>query len=264
MTSSPERHPDRYVRIDAVAATRGGSRGRPRATAGARVIEALEHQPRARISLEAALRDDHALSHAYLFHGPAGSGKRAAARAFAAALISAGADDPEDAARRVMSGVHPTSHGSSRAARTTSWSTTCVPTSCVRRRCARSSRSERVFVIVDADRMNDESQNSLLKTLEEPASFAHYVLVSSAPGRLLETIPSRCRPVRFGAVPPARIAEALQAEGVPADTALACARLSGGDADRARALAGPEAPLRREAEARRARRPCRSTRTPNG
>ena len=125
-----------------------------------------------------------------------------------------------------------------------------VRTEIVRQAAMRPFESQRrVFVIVDADRMNDESQNSLLKTLEEPASYAHYVLVSSAPGRLLETIPSRCRPVRFGAVPPARIAEALQAEGVPADTALACARLSGGDTDRARALAGPEAPLRHEAEA---------------
>ncbi len=104
------------------------------------MIEALEHQPRARISLEAALRDDQALSHAYLFHGPAGSGKRGAARAFAAALIAAGADDPADAERRVMSGVHPTSPGSSHAARTTSSWTTCAPASCARRRCARSSR----------------------------------------------------------------------------------------------------------------------------
>ena len=107
----------------------------------------------------------------------------------------------------------------------------------------------RVFVIADADRMNDESQNALLKTLEEPAAFAHFVLVSSAPGRLLPTIPSRCRPVRFGAIPPPLIAEALEGEGIAAATALACARLSGGDAERARALAGPDAALRAEAEA---------------
>ena len=74
------------------------------------------------------------------------------------------------------------------------------------------------------------------------------MLVSSAPGRLLETIPSRCRPVRFGAIPTARVAETLEAEGVPAPTALRRARLAGGDADRARALAGPEAELRAEAE----------------
>ena len=121
----------------------------------------------------------------------------------------------------------------------------------------------RVFVIVDADRMNEESQNSLLKTFEEPAAFAHFVLVSSAPGRLLETIPSRCRPIRFGAIPPARVAEALEGEGVAAPTALACARLSGGDVERARALAGPMRPCGREAEAA-ARATLADTTTPRG
>ena len=210
---------------------------------------ALEHQPRARISLEAALRDDQALSHAYLFHGPAGSGKRRAARAFAAALISAGSEDPADAERRVMSGVHPDlTWIEPRGAHEILVDD--VRTRIVRQAALRPFESRRrVFVIVDADRMNEESQNSLLKTLEEPGSFAHFVLVSSAPGRLLETIPSRCRPVRFGAIPPAHIAQELEAEGVASATALAAARLSGGDADRARALAGPEAPLRTEAEA---------------
>jgi DNA polymerase-3 subunit delta' len=212
------------------------------------VIEALEHQPRVRISLEAALRDDQALSHAYLFHGPTGSGKRDAARAFAAALISAGADDPEDTRRRVLSGVHPDiTWVEPRGAHEILVDD--VRTQIVRQVALRPFESRRrVFVIVDADRMNDESQNSLLKTLEEPSAYAHFVLVSSAPGRLLETIPSRCRPIRFGAIAPARVAETLEGEGVPADTALACARLSGGDIERARALAGPEAPLRREAE----------------
>ncbi|HZO58837.1 MAG TPA: hypothetical protein VFB51_04005 [Solirubrobacterales bacterium] len=213
------------------------------------MIETLEHQPRVRISLEAALQDDHALSHAYLFHGPAGSGKRQAARAFAAALISAGADDPDDASRRVMSGVHPDiTWVEPRGAHEILVDD--VRTQIVRQAALRPFESRRrVFVIVDADRMNDESQNSLLKTLEEPAPYAHFVLVSSAPGRLLETIPSRCRPIRFSAIPPARVAEMLAADGVEAGTALAAARLAGGDARRARALAGPEAELRTEAEA---------------
>ena len=158
------------------------------------MIEALEHQPRVRISLEAALSDDQALSHAYLFHGPPGSGKRQAARAFAAALLAAGADDPEDAERRVWAGVHPDlTWVEPRGAHDILVDD--VRTQIVRQAALRPFESRRrVFVIVDADRMNEESQNSLLKTLEEPAPFAHFVLVSSAPGRLLETIPSRCRP----------------------------------------------------------------------
>jgi DNA polymerase-3 subunit delta' len=97
--------------------------------------------------------------------------------------------------------------------------------------------------------MNDESQNALLKTLEEPAEFAHLVLVSSAPGRLLPTILSRLQSVRFGPIPPARIAELLESEGVDATTALACARLANGNTGRARYLASPEGAVQRsEAE----------------
>jgi DNA polymerase-3 subunit delta' len=211
-------------------------------------LDALEHQPRARVALEAGLRDEDALSHAYLFHGPPGSGKRRAAKAFAAALISAGSDDPADAERRVLSGVHPDlTWVEPRGAHEILVDD--VRTRIVRQAALRPFESRRrVFVIVDADRMNDESQNSLLKTLEEPGAYAHFVLVSSAPGRLLPTIPSRCRPVRFGAIPPAHIAETLTAEGVDAATALAAARLSTGDEELARALAGPAADQRAEAQ----------------
>jgi DNA polymerase III subunit delta' len=213
------------------------------------VQAATEHQPRARIALEAALRDPAALSHAYLFHGPPGSGKRAAAREFAAALIARDSGDPDDTRRRVLSGVHPDiAWVEPRGAHEILVAD--VREDVVRQAALRPFEARvRVFVIADADRMNDESQNALLKTLEEPAAFAHFVLTSSAPGRLLETIPSRCRPIRFGAVPPARVAEQLTARGVAPETALACARLAGGDADRAARLAGAGAVARNGAEA---------------
>ncbi len=57
---------------------------------------ATEHQARARVALTAALAVGP--SHAYLFSGPRGAGKRAAARAFAAEILAAGAGDPDDAA----------------------------------------------------------------------------------------------------------------------------------------------------------------------
>jgi DNA polymerase III subunit delta' len=213
------------------------------------VLAATEDQPRVRIALEAGLRDDAALSHAYLFHGPSGSGKRAAAREFAAALIARDSADPDDTRRRVLSGVHPDiAWVEPRGAHEILVAD--VREEVVRQAALRPFEARvRVFVIADADRMNDESQNALLKTLEEPAAFAHFVLTSSAPGRLLETIPSRCRPIRFGAVPPARVAEQLTARGVAPETALACARLAGGDADRAARLAGEGAVARNGAEA---------------
>jgi DNA polymerase-3 subunit delta' len=212
------------------------------------ILTATEHQPQARVAIEAAVRSGDVLSHAYLFHGPPGVGKRAAARAFAAALISAGAGDPADAQRRVASGVHPDlTWVEPRGAHE-------ILVDDVRSQVVRQAAltpfeaSRRVFVIADADRMNDESQNALLKTLEEPAPHATFILISSAPGRLLPTIPSRCRSVRFGPVPPARLAEELESGGVQPATAAACARLSGGNAGRARYLAGEGAEQRREAD----------------
>jgi DNA polymerase III subunit delta' len=213
------------------------------------VLAATEDQPRVRIALEAGLRDDAALSHAYLFHGPSGSGKRAAAREFAAALIARDSADSDDTRRRVLSGVHPDiAWVEPRGAHEILVAD--VREEVVRQAALRPFEARvRVFVIADADRMNDESQNALLKTLEEPAGFAHFVLTSSAPGRLLETIPSRCRPIRFGAIPPAHVAEQLIARGVAPETALACARLGAGDAERAARLAGEGAVARSEAEA---------------
>jgi DNA polymerase-3 subunit delta' len=213
------------------------------------ILHGTEDQPEARVALSAALASDDQLSHAYLFHGPPGTGKRAAARAFGAALIGRGQADPEDVERRVLAGVHPDfTWVEPRGAHEILVDD--VRASVVREIALRPfESSRRVFVIAEADRMNDESQNTLLKTLEEPSPFAHLVLVSSAPGRLLPTIPSRCRQVRFGPVPAARIAELLEADGVGPALTAASARLAGGNVTKARWLAGEGLEVRGEAEA---------------
>ena len=106
-----------------------------------------------------------------------------------------------------------------------------------------------MFVLERVDTMNDEVANRLLKTLEEPASFVHLILLTDALGRVLETVVSRCQLVRFDPLPAARIAAALEAEGVEPERAGACARLALGNAARARFLASAEgAALRAEVE----------------
>jgi DNA polymerase-3 subunit delta' len=55
----------------------------------------------------------------------------------------------------------------------------------------------RLFIIEDADKLNEESSNALLKTLEEPPPTTHLVLVTSRPDALLPTIRSRCQILRF-------------------------------------------------------------------
>ena len=112
----------------------------------------------------------------------------------------------------------------------------------------------RVFVIERAETMNDQAANRMLKTLEEPAAFAHLVLLTDRPGEILPTIASRCQHVRFDAPSADEIAARLQ--GIDPTTAQACARLGLGDGERARA-----AGLRRRPQAaRRAPRPSPAAR----
>ncbi|HEU4706777.1 MAG TPA: hypothetical protein VFS64_06310 [Solirubrobacterales bacterium] len=169
---------------------------------------ATEHQARARMALTAAFAAGP--SHAYLFRGPRGAGKRAAARAFAAeVLAAAAAEDPEDARRRAL--LDPSPHPD------LVW---LAPAGAqhmveeVRERVIRASAyrpfegGKRVFVVEAAEAMRDESQNALLKTLEEPPGFVHLILLSSDQEGLLETVASRCQTVDFAPLP----AEVLEAE----------------------------------------------------
>lgn len=55
----------------------------------------------------------------------------------------------------------------------------------------------KVFIIDEAELLDDTSQNAILKTLEEPPKHTFLVLVTSRPDRLLPTIRSRCQIVRF-------------------------------------------------------------------
>ena len=195
------------------------------------LAEATRHQPRARATLGAALAAGP--SHAYLFRGPRGSGKAAAARAFAAELLADGASDPDDARRRAL--LDPSPHPDLVWLRPPGAQHLVED---VRESVIRASSlspaegGRRVFVIEEAEDLRDESQNALLKTLEEPAPFAHLILICSEPELLAETILSRCAPVEFGPLAPDAVLEALGA----GEEAAAAARLSGGDVELARLL----------------------------
>jgi DNA polymerase-3 subunit delta' len=201
------------------------------------VLADLDRHPHARAVLEPALSPDGRASHAYLFHGPEGAGKRAAARAVAAELLSEGSPDPDSARARVMSGAHPD----------LTW---VVPSGAheilvsdidqpVVGAASKTpfEAQRRVFVIERVDELGDEAANRMLKTLEEPAWFVHLILLTDRLTEVLPTIASRCQLVRFDAPPVERVAGAVEALGVEWETAMACARLSLGDAERARSLA---------------------------
>ncbi|MBI5362733.1 MAG: DNA polymerase III subunit delta' [Planctomycetes bacterium] len=94
----------------------------------------------------------------------------------------------------------------------------------------------RVVLVRDAERLNEEAQNALLKTLEEPGASTLLVLVTARPDLLLPTIHSRCVRVALAA-PGEELARALLlAAGVPADEAATSARWSRGAPGAASAL----------------------------
>jgi DNA polymerase-3 subunit delta' len=200
--------------------------------------DVLTRHPHARAVLMGALAPGGEPSHAYLFHGPAGSGKREAATEFAAVLLSAGAPDPENSAQRVRGGVHPdyTRVAPSGAAGLITEDIERPVIAAATRTPFESKR--RVFVIEQADSMNDVASNRMLKTLEEPASFVVLILLTDQPAAMMETIVSRCQPVRFEAASAAELRERLQnSHGIPPETAAACAQLSLGDGELALRLA---------------------------
>jgi len=213
------------------------------------VLAELDRHPHVRAVLAPAFAAGGQVSHAYLFHGPGGAGKRAVARALAAELLVEGSPDPDGARARVISGAHPD----------LTW---VVPSgaheilvsdidgpviSAASRTPFESSR--RVFVIERADELGDEAANRMLKTLEEPAAFVHLILLTDRLGQVLPTIQSRCQVVRFEAPSESEVAAGIEALGVPAGTAIAVARLALGDAERARELVGEDgAALRAGAE----------------
>jgi DNA polymerase-3 subunit delta' len=223
---------------------------RPAEDTGARAEAALpgiDAHPHARAVLGPALPPTGSPSHAYLFHGPAGTGKRAIARAFAAVLLADGARDPETVAERVARNCHPdlTWVTPSGAAEMLVVDIEGPVVAAATRTPFESAR--RVFVIEAVDAMNDQAANRMLKTLEEPPAFVHLVLLTDRREDVLATIASRCQQVRFDPLPSARIAEGLA--GVEGERARACARLALGDAGQAARLASEEgAALRASAE----------------
>lgn len=87
----------------------------------------------------------------------------------------------------------------------------------------------RIALIECADLMNEDAQNALLKTLEEPPSRTHVILAAAEDSRLMPTIRSRCAVIRLG-LPDAHQASELLAErlGVDAPTAVRLLRMSSG------------------------------------
>ena len=207
-------------------------------TAVADASEVLSrHEPGHGAATRAAGRG--AMTHAWLFTGPPGSGRSTAARAFAAALqCPDGGCGHCETCHQVAVGTHPD------VAR-------IVPEGLhleikeAREIIARSARLPtrgrwQVTLIEDADRMEERTSNTVLKAVEEPPPHSVLLLCAPSVEDLLPTIRSRCRLVALRTPSAAAVAEVLVREGVDPAMASFAARASQGHVGRARRLATDE------------------------
>jgi DNA polymerase-3 subunit delta' len=184
------------------------------------------------------------LAHAYLFDGPPGVGKRAAALGLAMALNCPQAPGQGcgacDICRRIDEGLHPDvqTFGPSGAANQIVVDDAKAVLALARTR-PHEGRA-RVIVLDDADALNPNAANSLLKTLEEPLAGNHLVLCTSAPDKLLPTIRSRTQRIRFRPLSAAALLTVAAARGIPTARAEVAAALAEGSAARMLAAAGEE------------------------
>ncbi|QKS00949.1 AAA family ATPase [Sphingomonas sp. CL5.1] len=173
----------------------------------------------ARAAFDAAMASG-ALHHAWLLTGPQGVGKGTFAREAAARLLAQSAGDEGGARTRALieAGSHPDyrelarlakeERGETRLAR----SITIAQVRALQPLFATTpSLGPRRVIVIDAiDDLEREGANALLKSLEEPPPGTVFLLVSHAPGRLLPTIRSRCRALRFGLLDESDVREVLR------------------------------------------------------
>ncbi len=192
-------------------------------------------QDAARGALLRAVERAH-LAHAYLFVGPAGVGKRGTAYGLAMAL-----DCPKepgvgcgtcDVCRRIEGGLHPDvpTFGPSGAGGQIVVDDAKLIVGLARTRPHEA--PARVIVVEDADALNPNAANALLKTLEEPLGGNHLVLCTSAPDRLLPTIRSRTQRIRFRPLTTETLRAIAAARGIPAERAEIAIALAGDSAAR--------------------------------
>lgn len=205
------------------------------------VFSELIGQERAVAVLRRALEGKrHAMTHAWLFVGPPGSGRSNAAKAFAAALQCkrGGCGDCEDC-RTTASGAHP----DVTLLRTEQLS---IGVNKVRELVGRANVSPvkgryQIVVIEDADRITERGADALLKGLEEPAPRTVWLLCAPSPDDVIITIRSRSRVISLVTPGNEAVAALLERrDGIQPALAAHAARVAQGHVGRARMLARNE------------------------
>ena len=146
-------------------------------------------------SLQSALAGDR-VSHAYLFAGEKGSGKKLLAGIFAMALECE--ESPDDACLFCASCHKAQNLNHPDIIRVTHDKPGTITVDEIRQQVVETAELKpyegryKVYIIADADKMTPQAQNALLKTIEEPPAYAVFLLLAVSAESLLETIVSRC------------------------------------------------------------------------
>ncbi len=213
-------------------------------------VEQLEQSLRARTA-----------AHAYLFAGTSGIGKALLAQRMAQALLCEQASGRPCLACRACRRIERGNHPDLRLAGMASQAAGLKPDEAARQKELKIGTvrewqrdlalspfegDRRVLILHDAERLNEEASNAMLKTLEEPPSHVTIILVANS-SDLLPTIVSRCRVLRLRPLPRQQVAAALLERGADPARATLLAAWSGGRIGWAlQLLEQPEVQTRRE------------------
>ena len=170
-------------------------------------------------------------THAYLFAGPVGTGKKSVARLCAMTALCRGEHRPCGVCgpcRRVLAETHPDVHVLRPAAGKREIAVGQMRELLKEADVHTFEDGVKVFLIPEAEKMNAASQNTLLKTLEEPASNTVFLLTTVHLSALLPTVVSRCRLIRFHPLTDEETAARLRALGVPEEQVGVRARIAEG------------------------------------